>query len=258
MSATENASPLLCTPNDDYVRRTTHANLTTTLAVLFHTSGNTLQLVTAHPVRARHDRAPIIAAGRPLMPADEREILDLLTSRAQGAGFTQVFPERLLYADASRTLWWLPSAVRPMHLRGVKGARTITTRWPALVLLAMDRTLYLAGLASEERPRADTPLYRAPLANVFASTALCAGDARLPLATTPDTIEGWESVLLDSAFTHSNCRESLAAASGPHFEDVETYWPKRDKKITPFPIKRLVPLEQTLGQWFADPAGARQ
>ncbi|MHB8742795.1 MAG: PRTRC system protein B [Sulfuricaulis sp.] len=256
MQARETVTPLLSTPDADFAQRAARAKLETSLAVLFHTNGNALQLVTAHRVVNHRDRSPIISAGRPLMPADEREILDLLTSRDPAQGFSQVFPERLLFTDATRTLWWIPSAVRPMHLRGAKGAKTISTRWPALVALVRDRTLYLSAPADESRPNADTALFRAPLPNVFANTALCTGDARLPLSSTPAEIPGWESVIFDSAFTHSNFQQSLAAAAGkPGFAGVEGFWEKRDRKIAPFPVKRLVPLGQTLAQWFADPAG---
>jgi len=249
--------PLLRVPNDKYIRESTRDALQTSLALLFHSSGNKLQLVTAHKVVQEANRAPIIAAGRPLTHADERDVLDLLTSRTQDAGFAQVFPERLLFADPTRTLWWLPSAIRPMHLRDPNGLVTIKTRWPALVLLAMDATLCVAALATDERPNVDTKLYHSTLPNVYESTAMCTGDARLPLSATPDQIPAWESVVLDSAFSHANFHGAVRGRDH-QFMDVAKYWRGRDGKKHGPTQRQLVPLGKTLAQWFTNAQGRSQ
>lgn len=257
MSTNNAAAPLLTQPRDEFVSEAARSALATSFALLFHTAGRELQLVTAHNVVQDRNRAPIIAAGRPLTSADERDILDLLTSRTAEQGFTQVYPERLLFADQSRTLWWLPSAVRPMHLRNTKGAKTIRTRWPALVLLAQDRTLFVAALSNEERPSASTPLFHSTLPNVYGTSQVCTGDAALPLTASPQDIPHWESVLCDSAFTHANFGGALRGANGKGVVDVETFWRTRNGKVSAVPAKRMVPMRLTLSQWFIDPTGAR-
>jgi len=251
------ATPLLSTPREDYVREASRGSLSTSYALLFHTAGNVLHLVTAHSVIQDRNRAPIIQSGRPLTSADERDVLDMLTSRVHSQeGFASVYPERLLFADPTRTLWWMPSAVRPMHLRNTQGTVTIRTRWPTLVLLAMDRALYVAALERDQRPTTKTKLFHCTLPNVWSDGKMCTGDAKLPMSCAPSDIPHWESVVLDSAFTHSNFTGALrAAGSKRQFEDVETYWRGRNKEVSVLPSTRLVPMNKTLAQFFANPAG---
>jgi len=255
MSTQKNCAPLLAAPRDDYVRDAARGSVATSYALLFHTSGNALQIVTAHAVIQDRNHAPIIASGHPLTSADERDILNLLTSRAnEQEGFTAVYPERLLFADPTRTLWWMPSDVRPMHLRSTHCSVTIRARWPTLVLLAMDRNLYVAALETDDRPNAKTRLFHSTLPNIWSDGRVCTGDAKLPMSSTPADIPHWESVLLDSAFSHSNHQQALRADGGKRgYEDVEKFWCGRDKEVSAFPVKRLVPMKRTLAQWFANP-----
>jgi len=247
-------NPLLAPMRDNYIRGTATSALSTTHALLFHCGNRQLRLVTCHSVIEDRGRAPVIAAGRPLSPGDEREILDLLTTRqSANASTLQLYPERLLHADPTRMLWWAPSQVRPMHLRDLEGSKTILTRWPTLVLLARDRRLYLAALPTDVRPSADTELFHAPLPNIYASTELCHGDAVLPKDDGPNAIGGWEEVVFGSAFTHANFDANLAPIRSGKSEGVDTFWRCRDGKEVPFPNKRLVPLDLTLGQWYANP-----
>jgi PRTRC genetic system protein B len=218
--------------------------------LLFHTKGRELQLVTAHRVGSNGRRVPTIGPGRPITPADEREILALLLGRSSGESAFDVMPDRVLYQDASRTVWWLPGDVRPMHLRDVKGATTIRTRWPTLVLMAMDRALYIVALAANQRPASNTPVFHCPLPNVWPTTKLCSGDAALPPGATTADIPHWESVVLDTAFTHSNNRQALRQ-TGRKENSIEAYWKRRKGQLSPFPLARLAPLEVTLREWIA-------
>lgn len=229
------------------------STLRTTHALLFHTAHQRLQLVTAHRVTETARRAPVIGPGRPLLPADERDILDLLLGRGEAAAPVQVFPENLLYYDPYRVAWWLPGRVRPMHLHTLQGTRTITTCWPSLVCLVMERTFFVVAVADGARPEGDTALFHAPLPNVFGTTILCTGPAALPAGSDIRDIPGWESVLFDRAFTHPNWNGGLAPDTGGNTEPVDRYWAQRDGGHTPFPGARLVPLGRTLGTWLTQP-----
>jgi PRTRC genetic system protein B len=247
---------LLASLSERYIRESATTALATTHALLFHCASRQLQLITCHRVVEDAGRAPVIAAGRPLTPGDEREILDLLTTRqSANACSLDLYPATLLHADPTRTLWWEPSAVRPMHLRGIEQSQTILTRWPTLVLLARDRQLFLAALPDDERPTGDTPLFHAPLPNVYASTMLCTGDATLPREAGIAAMVVWQSVLFDSAFTHANHHGNLKPTRSAKSGDVQDYWAGREADVTPFPFQRLMPLGQTLAQWYSDPKG---
>jgi len=224
-----------------------------TLAVLFHTtSSGALAMTTTHAIRNMRSKAPLICAGRLLAPADEHRILDLLLGRER-ARASRLLPSHCLLAEDDAFAWWLPAEVRPMHLANPSRRWTIHTRWPTLVAKVVDRKLSVAALAEDCHPEADTPLYHAPLPNLYENTDCCTGDANLPIESSVEALEGWRSVLLDSAFTHPNWNGALAKPKKG--ETVETFWSARDGVTEPFPAKRLVPLRQTLAQWLLDAEG---
>jgi PRTRC genetic system protein B len=256
-SATRNKPALLAPVDENAVQRLSNFELSTTHALLFHCGRNRqLQIVTTHRVTTRKGRAPAINAGRPITPSDEREIYELLTSRPASAGRGLVFPPRLLYRDAGRIAWWVPGAVRPMHLRNPEGQRTIVTTWPTLVFLVEERKLYLTALSTPEHPSAETELFHAPLPNVHDTTSVCTGDALLPLSCDIPDIAGWEAVIFDTAFTHPNWQGGIVNTAAEKDTTVQTYWQRRDQDLTPFPTPRLSNTGMTLGEWLRSPAGA--
>jgi PRTRC genetic system protein B len=263
------SSPLIDTYSDDSALASMRDDLRTTHALFFHTrNSNQLVLATAHRVQTSREGVPLVGPGRPLTPEDEQTIFDLLVGRDQGVDF-EVLPPHVLYRDRLSLMWWLPAAVRPMHLRSHQhGQRTIRTMWPALVLLVRDRTLYLAALAGTERPAADTPLYHSPLPNVFSNGAVCTGTASLPLGTRVADLDAWTAVVCDTAFTHVNHDATLRVPSpakgtrrgrrapAHRVDAAADYWAGRDGTIEPFPDGTLNPMGWTLGQWLPVLTGA--
>lgn len=238
--------------------------LQTVSALFFHATNNALSLTTAHTVHTGPDGVPMVGPGRPLTPEDEDSILRLLLSREDTTPF-QVLPPSVLYTDRLTLMWWLPGEVRPMHLLSHdQGHRTILTRWPSLVALVRNRTLHLVAVEGDDRPTVDTPLYHAPLPNTYASTAICTGSARLPLGQRVADLAGWNAVIWDSAFTHTNHAATLSpervvtqpkkggkprTRKQPRHADA-VWWSSRDGCTEPFPFDALNPLCLTLGQWL--------
>jgi PRTRC genetic system protein B len=228
--------------------------LRTTHALFFHQRERMLALTTVHPVTTTREGMPEVGPGRPLSYEDEQSILALLGSRAEEASI-EILPERVLYRDPSTLLWWLPAAVRPMHLRThAEGLRTIEAHWPALAFLVRERSLYLAALACDARPTADTPLFHAPLGNVYADTGVCTGSARLPEGPETRHITAWEAVITDTAFTHTNHDATLRAPGtrkrGSGFVKTDaSFWLKRASE-GPLPVAQFNPLGITLGEWL--------
>lgn len=245
---------LIDTPSPKRFAERKLPSLQTTLAVLFHQRSNqrTLELVTAHAVVHNGNGTPIIGAGRPLTRGDERKIVALLRSRTkEHAASPAVFPANLLFSDADRAVWYVPASVRPMHLRDTNGDRqVIFTGWPNLIMRVIGRSLSVATFAGDERPRADTPLLESTLPNVYEGGRVCTGDATLPLGCALSELPAWESVIFDSAFTHSNNHRALNASRSGKTPNVEDFWRKRDGTTTPFPYHRAARMGVTLGEWL--------
>lgn len=236
---------------EDLLRQVQAAQSTTTLALLFHTHSNQLQAVTAHQVGTRGKGLQIMP-GRPLSPEDELNILNLLQRPEGQAEEANFLPENVLIQDRFSTLWWVPSSVRPMYLHPVDGKRkTVQVRWPTMVFYAINRKLYLAGLQSDERPTPSTKVFHTPLPNIWASTQLCTGSAKLPTDSNVASIPDWEEIVFATGFSHQNHTAAIHKPKTRTGIDPMTYWSKADKKTTPFPATHLTSLNMTLGKWLA-------
>lgn len=251
----EGTDPLLIDLYDtDGVVRAMRDSLRTTHALFFHQRDRALALTTVHPVSTTPEGVPEVGPGRPLSYEDEQSILALLGSRAEEQTI-EIFPERVLYRDPSTLLWWLPAAVRPMHVRThTEGLRTIEAHWPALAFLVRERSLYIAALSGDARPTAETPLFHAPLGNVYADTSVCTGSARLPDGPELRHVSAWEAVITDTAFTHTNHDATLRSPSarkrGAKFIRTDaTFWLKQEGKGA-LPVEQYNPLSVTLGEWL--------
>lgn len=226
--------------------------LTPSCALVFHTRGrDALELVTLHAIRSQRGK-PALSEGRPLSPNEEQEILALLTASDTAVPSVELNPANLLYSDRHQICWFVPGTRRPMHFNesGQRSQREVM--WPNLIFRVVEHTLYLAATASAERPTIDTPLFKAPLANVWANAEVCVGNAILPDASRIAEMPGWESVIFDTAFSHANDRQVIRSARD--YADPMDFW-KKNGAIT---AKKLVPMNATLGQWLAAPSRSRR
>jgi PRTRC genetic system protein B len=252
------SEPLLVDLYDtEGVVRAMRDTLRTTHAVFFHQRDRTLALTTVHPVTTGTGGVPEIGPGRPLSYEDEQSILALLGSRADEE-VIDILPDRVLHRDPSTLMWWLPAAVRSMHLRTLnEGLCTVQAHWPALVMMVRERTLYVAAVLGAERPSADTALYHAPLGNIYADTSVCTGSARLPEGPEPRHLAAWEAVITDTAFTHTNHEGTFLAAEGggkrrkrrAFINANADFWMKRDG-LGMLPADQFNPLGVSLGEWL--------
>lgn len=244
--------PLVDTVTDASLGSAGH--IRTSFALLFHcrANSNNLEVVTAHRVDTIKG-APVIGAGRPITPEDERKVQGLLLSRREDPAPMQVFPENLLFCDATRLVWWRPSQVRPMYLRDTEGKPSvIVTRWPNLIFHVTDRSLSVATFDGEGRPDAATRLLHSTLPNIYGDTSVCTGNATLPVGPAVEEMPQWESVIFDTAFTHSNNPGALRRGRAKDPMDVEDFWRAREGVVDGFPYKRAADTGVTLGAWIAE------
>jgi PRTRC genetic system protein B len=219
-------------------------------ALVFHTRGsNALELLTLHQIRDVRGK-PTLVEGTPLSPEDEQAILTLLTSSDTATAQIELNPANLLFSDRHQIVWCVPGVDRPMHFNETGKRTQRTVKWPSLIFRVVEHRLFLAAYHGTERPTLDTPLYKAPLANIWSSAEVCTGNAILPEASRISEMSAWESVIFDTAFSHANDHEVIRSSRS--FTDPMEFWKKNDA-IEP---KQLVPLSKgaTLGQWLTSPA----
>jgi PRTRC genetic system protein B len=96
-------------------------------------------------------------------------------------------------------------------------------------------------------------LHHAPLGNIYANTSVCTGTAALPDGVTMKDKIAWESVIFDTAFTHTNHQQTLVEPKRGHHTRTGAdadYWCNRKGRNKPFPDRLLCPLGANLGQWI--------
>lgn len=225
-----------------------------TLAVLFHTRSNALELVTSHRLHKQGNKA-MLGPGQPLSPQDEQDVLRLLTTTdAAAPGPVTIFPSNLLHQDRQQIAWFVPGADRVMHFHTDKGRSQRTVAWPSLIFRVFNHDLFVVAVLGIERPDSTTALYKAPLPNIWANAQVCTGDAPLPNASMIEDLPAWEASFFGSAFSHQNDTEVVKGSRG--FINPMTYW--KSNKQPALTARNAVPLGCSLGQWLAEtPDSAR-
>jgi len=210
-------------------------------------------VITSHPIQQTQD-GPVIGAGCVLSLTDQHRLQSLL-DKNMAAQFT-LLPENVLAIGNSRLLWFIPGRVRPMFLRIAGASRKILVPWPTLLAYVDEGSLMLAALISSARPDANTPLYHAPIANTDGRCVVCTGRAVLPDDAGVEHMDGWEDVVFNTYFSHTNQTHTLRLPTHSESavvtdEDHVRFWTSlANTKATVFPAEALVPFGATLGEWI--------
>lgn len=236
---------LLLASEDEIERSLSPERLTTSAALLFHMDRTRLAAMTFHQIETPRQGQPQIKPGRILTPADEAQILQMLTRPKEQAGL-EIMPEGVLHAGPDHCMWMVPSAVRPMTLWMNDQYVTRDVCWPTLVMQAYNRALYIAALPGTGRPDAGTPLFHAPLGNIYATSELCLGDCAPPAGCQVRDIAEWNRIVYDTAFSHTNHTNAMTG------KDTMKFWAAKRKKPIPVPSKALTPMRLTLGEWYSN------
>lgn len=184
---------------------------------------------------------PVLSEGKPLLKRSLKKMLDLvLTSeKTMFATVTKLLPENVLYYDPrpgkTKLMWYNKSCERAMH--GINKA-SVNVKLPAFIFMLDDGDLSIyATKTGTRRPDMKTPLFHAPLPNVYESAKVCMGNVKKPTVKVEieDLIAGWEKAFWGSKFTdhlwNKNASKQLKAAI-------------RSKKQ--FPNSQLLPMKKSL------------
>ena len=210
-------------------------------------------MLTLHGVSTSRQGAPHIGPGKVMGEEDGRELGNLLlraeASRSQGRSIP-ILPANVLTVERDAVTWLVPARRAAMHSIDKEGKRhALDVLWPHLILRVVRRKLYIVAVESANRPDARTRLFAAPLPNIYSSTEVCTGSARLPRSSEVDSIAEWEGVLFRSFNTHVNHDATLKG--GATSDELLTFWQKRVGKRTPPSARGFTPLKATLGEWLS-------
>lgn len=208
-------------------------------------------LCSLHDVRHDEKQAiPVLGPGQLL----DRATLEALLFDAMTGGKTkrQLLPDRLLFSDVTRLLWWSPARRETIYFSTADKAFNLeltgkVVAHPPLVFRATGGNISVFALEHSARPTLDTPLFVAPYCNLYASGAMCRGDVKLPGALDPSQIAGWERAFFDSRFTHSNLMGQLKMTQ--HKDGHNGLW-RAMRGVQEFDPKYLTPTKWTVSHFL--------
>ncbi|WP_019584502.1 hypothetical protein [Thioalkalivibrio sp. ALE16] len=216
----------------------------------------TERVVTLHTIHPSSDPSlpPAMGSGRALSPEDAKDLAQILT----GATPDRLDPEAdfidgsVLYASARLRSWFVPGRERTMYIQQGRRRIRLDVTWPSLVFAANARgKLFLAATSGARRPHPGTPLYHAPLMNIYASTAVCQGSVTTPAAPAEArAMPEWEDAIFRTWFTHTNHPRTFAGGeSGSTAEHIKR-WRELAKAGRGPKAADMNRLGLTLGEWI--------
>lgn len=187
-----------------HVTKVRTASLQAEFALVFTHAGE-MTLATRHLINNN-----TLQAGKPVNPEQILEDIVMDNKRMQQVekdtpNAITFLPQNLLIENAQHIVWYQKSQSRPMWFC-VGRTLQLRVNWPAVLFIVnkRSRTMLTFALASNQRPRPSTRLYRAPFMNISGSGAFCLGSATLPEVINSDNLDQMETCLYDSNFTHIN------------------------------------------------------
>jgi len=200
--------------------------------------------VTRHQVTLHKDAPPTLDPAQPLTLG----FLESLVRSLVGGSTAEVLPENVLAKGDRMVAWWTPACRRQMFYENSEcRGRELNGRTfpqPALVWRVDNGDLKIRALAENRRPAATTTLAVAPFWNLSDGGRVCTGTMRRPDSARAASNPEWERGFYESAFTHANVGRLTR-----HPEGFEGLWSDLAGKRTPFPIKTLIQLPQTLAEF---------
>lgn len=199
-------------------------------------------LLTHHTIGPGQHGTRRLREGKPI---DREQAMSLLARIAVG-GDSSFLPENVVARNTLGLAWWCASRRAPQFWKLPSGTVRLNVPWPALYFVAgFGDGLRVFALTEDARPTAKTPLYHAPIGNVYEDGGLCWGNVRRPelaLSSLPD----FESAIYRSNFTHSNFAGNFRDGSPKAPEGLLSLWQRlHDRKATVFPVEQLVPANLT-------------
>jgi len=208
-------------------------NVSSKAMLVHHHKYTGMVSVTSHDVIALNEGAGFtLGAGRAFSLDDKADLASILLNEENTVDFLQ---EHFLVRSKSLLVWYRKPAQHPVPFHNER----IEAPLPGLIFIADGRGLRCFSFKGSKRPTPETPLYYAPLGNVFAGGTFCSGNVNLPREIRVQNIPAWESFVLDSTNTHAGSIQPVRSCKG-FPELVSFYRELNQSQAKRFPSAQLV------------------
>jgi len=207
-----------------------------------------------HEVRSAggQGRPAGLLPGQPVTMAALEALLTALGRRV-GGGF--IAPE-IIGVGLDSLVWWCPAGRRRIWFKpdkmfdksppaDVKRLLKVSGQfiwYPPLLFKARPDELHVFALAADERPKANTRLYKAPFWNLH-DGGMCNGNLKLPTVAA-DNIGRFQAAFFDSAFSHNSQGGLLTTYPGGYTGLLESLAKRKSKPKTAFWVSNLIRTQQ--------------
>ena len=200
-----------------------------------------------------------LGAGEMVSPESLSRITADLEGRASRIPAPEFIESDVLATTHNYVAWHVPGGQRPMFFNTRDYGRFALDKvaWPSLMFVASNKGLFVAALASNERPQPDTPLYHAPVMNVGDEGNVCLGSASRPSAINIGSRRAFEQAFFESNFSHGMGHNKLRyrhlKTLDQKFENetLITFYRNLAKRgCRQFPVRHLLATETTVSQFI--------
>lgn len=213
--------------------------------LLYGADENNIEFATAHDVDHSSTGQPVIRAGRPV---DRKSLVEVARSLSiSNLHSVGLLPPNVLSVGPEFLVWWIPPRSRSIFFNADRqepeqvsiGKRSAVVPYPGLIFAVREQSCYVYAVKGEERPSAQTEVYRSPFFNVWEAGKVCTGNVKLPNAVVTERIAAWEESFFYSNFTHPNVTRLVKYPGGsyPFWNDM------LDGKFERFPERVLLPMQ---------------
>ena len=202
-----------------------------------------------HPLSGKDGRIEI-GAGKPISINDLMDALDGLRRNDAAENSVGFVPKGVFYMTQSWIGWEVPARFTLLRIK----KQEVMVPLPRLLLFSNGEDLRVCAVRHRAKLEASTPVYHAPLLNVYDGGTICWGSVKKPRSASIHDLDrkAWEVALIESVGTHVNHSHTLTL-SGDGKDDVNTAqhvnFMLSLTKAKQFPNKNLASMGVTLGQF---------
>lgn len=126
-----------------------------------------------------------------------------------------LMPENVLYFQPSisgdKYLWYLPAGQHYLNFHPDLKLSPGLANLPGLIFAVNNKTIYVFAVKGNDKPAADTSLWKGPFFNVYADSSVCMGTTRESKKRKylEEELVRWERRFFGSRFTHVSDEDVL-------------------------------------------------